>query len=461
MKKILAILLAVLMLGSATAFAETSPCFSASDPVVHVEQEGSIMDINLAGLEFRIGTMPAGENGLLLNVLAEGELLFKAQLRVEDNGVVLSADGLSHSYRFPLPGGTPSAQAGSGISSSAPAIDFKPVIEALLSESQINSSPDGVEFDIPYTAVLNALDQLLDMIPISDQEQLDTLREELNKARESKSGPSFIGSVENTETGINAELNVFMVSNGIRPVEPTAVLRARTTREGTATNFTGEMEAQGSMVFRFAGRYTDGRLDVNLDADPDQDGSLRMVANLQAEWGDGAFYLSLTADQDNTGTLSPIVEIEAKTGDTFSFRANLLNRFGLEATATSNSLSLTVSVDTYGMGTPFPVALLSATWGDGEFHLSLNAMSVVGLNVDFSAESQELKIDANVQGSRYSVRVKTSVGEAELVACGPEGPVLDFNGLTDEEKDALSGELQNALMPLLQFIASRVNESQG
>ena len=132
MKKFLALLLALLMLGSCTAFAEGAKVFSISDPVIHVENETGPVDVDLAGLQLCFGPLPGEQQGLLLNIFGNDELLFRAQFRQDGQQLIFTADGLSHSYSLPVSGTSVGAAA------SSPSFDVTPILDILTQEAQIN-----------------------------------------------------------------------------------------------------------------------------------------------------------------------------------------------------------------------------------------------------------------------------------------------------------------------------------
>ena len=83
MKKILAILLAVLLLGSVSAFAEAATVYSVSDPVFSFNAGEDQMNLDLKGLSIAFASVSdAAEPTVAVNILGNGEVLFACTLKV-------------------------------------------------------------------------------------------------------------------------------------------------------------------------------------------------------------------------------------------------------------------------------------------------------------------------------------------------------------------------------------------
>ena len=82
MKKLIAVILAVLLLGSALACAEAAPALDLKDPVLDVTISGEAVHFDLTGLTLRVGVLGEEEENarLILNLLGGDELLFAAAL---------------------------------------------------------------------------------------------------------------------------------------------------------------------------------------------------------------------------------------------------------------------------------------------------------------------------------------------------------------------------------------------
>ena len=108
MKKLIAVILAVLLLGSAVACAEAAPAVDLKDPVLDVTAAGETVHLDLSGLTLRFGVLGAEEDPcLVLNVLADDTLLVTAAVRQAGGQMLFAADGFSHSYALPVTGSSP------------------------------------------------------------------------------------------------------------------------------------------------------------------------------------------------------------------------------------------------------------------------------------------------------------------------------------------------------------------
>lgn len=106
MKKLLAIVLAMLLLTASTAFAETATVMTYSDPVITVTQDGQTNTADLTGTNLTIAMGLAGEEPAegaedtrvptVVAVLEkDGQTLLSGELQIIDNRLVIDADGLS------------------------------------------------------------------------------------------------------------------------------------------------------------------------------------------------------------------------------------------------------------------------------------------------------------------------------------------------------------------------------
>ncbi len=472
MKKFLALLLALLMLGSCTAFAEGAKVFSISDPVIHVENETGPVDVDLAGLQLCFGPLPGEQQGLLLNIFGNDELLFRAQFRQDGQQLIFTADGLSHSYSLPVSG------ISGGAAASSPSFDVTPILDILTQEAQINYEADGIHFTLPYTGVLNVADELLNQLPAGSQESVQEARTKLAQMRETQSGPTISGILQPTDSGFHAEAGVYMVQNGVQAETAKFALRLNYSADETEGLFSGEMESEGKLVARLEGVSNTGAASstvrATLSLDPDGTGQLQPTLVLDAESSVEDLDVVVSADVSGDGSFVPVATLDVhkgdpftlalnvldqvtvnmnKTGDTFNMDMNAMNSFALNVQAGKNDLNAVFSMPLSEGANPFPIANLSAHWDDAGVQAEVNAAGVFVLSFAYDKASHMMNLSGTITGTSFSVDARAESVEKELTACDGEGPVLSFNDLTDEEKEAMKNELVEGLTPVLQFIS--------
>lgn len=214
MKKLLAVLLAVLLLGSATAFADTATVFTLSDPTVAVNMGGEEMNIDLAGLELAVAPIMEGEvPGAALNIYGKGELLLAAAARVLGDRVLLDMEGLSNSYYAAIP--DVASMAGSMDLSG---IDVDALTEIVMGSIEMETEGDTTTFKVPYTAVNQILEAVLPVLKEVDIEGVDLdlseVEEMLAQFKETNSGINVEGTVKETDTGASVAVQTHLVQNG-------------------------------------------------------------------------------------------------------------------------------------------------------------------------------------------------------------------------------------------------------
>lgn len=234
MKKIIAILLAVMMLGSVTAFADNAPVFTLSDPIVTVETPDSPMTtIDLTGLALAISPIVEGEEvTVALNVLAQGQPALVAAAKVVDGSrVLLGMNGLSHTYYVDMPVEQMTASTQVDLSG----IDTDALVQQIMSEATITSEGGTVNFSLPYTAVNSVLESLMPTIAEAVAAQgVDTSEFEglVAQLKQSDSGVNLEGSFTQSETGASGVLNVIPVQNGQAAPAPVAVVNGQYGQSG-------------------------------------------------------------------------------------------------------------------------------------------------------------------------------------------------------------------------------------
>lgn len=270
MKKLIAILLAVLLLGSITAYAENAKALSVSDLVLDVTADGEPTHIDLSGLTLKLAILgEEGQPALALNVFGDGKLLFNAGIVVADGRVAFTADGLSHSYSAALPEEVPVEM---------PSVSVDPevaqeIAQILMTGIELEDADGVMNFRIPYTTVNELIDKI---VPIVQENasgaDLSEMLDAIEQMKAADGGFELSGTVNTSDPeAISGELRVTVVDGGVADESPVALL-----------GFTGSMAGE-EMSFHiefFAG---------------DRGAALEKVATMELRLGD-ALVLEITVD---------------------------------------------------------------------------------------------------------------------------------------------------------------------
>ena len=95
MKKLFAILLAVMMFMTVEASAETASTFTIFDPMLIFDNGGDAMAIDLTGMKLEFAATEGTPTYLRLTIQGNGEGLFDVTAQVEDGHALLDIDGVS------------------------------------------------------------------------------------------------------------------------------------------------------------------------------------------------------------------------------------------------------------------------------------------------------------------------------------------------------------------------------
>lgn len=211
MKKLIAILLAVLMLGSATAWADEA--FVLADPVLEVTVEGEDepMSLDLTGLALVMGG-DSEKQRFAVNLIGQDELLFAASAQLDGDRLLIGIDGLSKTYCVTVPENAPVSTDGNLSVELDPAI-----LEAVLSEVELDFEGDSILFRLPYTAVYKLLQAIRPSL--EDREDAQELLDQLDQMEAEGSGVELSGSLKVAD-GTEGQLLVQKVEKGVVAEQP-------------------------------------------------------------------------------------------------------------------------------------------------------------------------------------------------------------------------------------------------
>ena len=389
MKKLIAVILAVLLLGSAVAFAESAPALNMKDPVLEITKDGETALVDLNGLTLRIGALEVeDESYVVLNILGNDELLFRAAACGRDGRVLIAADGLSHSFAVPLVSSSESAPAAAEAGEEEPSL-ADALLAKLMESAEVGYDGDAITFHVPYTATNDLLREMLPML--KSVPNAEELLAQLDELEAQGNGFELNGTLAMSE-GLHIVL-------GITPVS-----------EGTAAD---------SAAFQ-----------LRLDADKHDDG-LDFVAALSVP--------------------------AAGEGDVFR----------LEGTVASSDDGMSAHFAVYlpvsDADEPAAALDLAAATVDLEvgkdFSFRVKAGESVHLEAAFDHEAGTVLLDAAIKELGVKLTAAAVKDEAELSLCDFPEDVIELGSLSEEENDALGEELQNALGPVLEFVAPALQQS--
>ena len=225
MKKLIAIFLAILMLGSVTAFAESATVFTVSDPIVVVEtMDQPAQTIDLTGLALAISPITNGDDlTVAMNVLMNEQPALVAAAKIVGERAYLALNGMSNTYFVDIP-----VEQVASVAQLDPAdlgIDVEALVQQLMSELVITTEGETTHFTLPYTAVNNAIETLAPAIAqVAASQGLDTAEVDntIAQLKQSDSGITVEGSLTQSEMGISADCNFLLVQGGQTAPNPIA-----------------------------------------------------------------------------------------------------------------------------------------------------------------------------------------------------------------------------------------------
>ena len=370
MKKLIALILAVLLLGSAAACAESTAVLDLKDPLLDLTVFGESVTIDLAGLTLRFGLYGEEHDPTLgLNILGDDELLYAASVRVEDGRALLAADGLSHSYAFAMPGAQMVGEADESTNEEMATLGAE-LMGKIMAAAEIGMEGDRITFRLPYTAVNDLLRELLPMldnVPNVSVTDAEELLQELDEMEERGDGFELSGSLGMSD-GFAASLVVTPVEGGVTADEPAFLLDAAMTpnAEGADFELTLRVPSEGSEpVFRAAGSFRRGETAVTLHVD-----------------------VFAGAEAVSAGAPSAVLDLSA--GDDLLLELTLPDAFRFALSFTSADGVLTLAVETESFTAQLT---MQAVTGDGE----LQPCDFPADVIEFSGELSEEESSALLQ----------------------------------------------------------------
>ena len=363
MKKLIAVILAVLLLGSAAAFAEAAPALELKDPVLDFTASGETVRLDLSGLTLRVGVLGEEEEDacLVLNLLGADKPLLTAALRMDGERVLLAADGLSHSYALPV-AGTSAALSPAGADGEGPDLDalVSALTEKVLSQAEIGMEGDAITFRLPYTAVSELLRELVPLM--GSAPNAEGLQEALDEMEASGESVELSGSVSLSD-GIHVVLDVTPVKGGELLSEDMFRLLFDVDKPEGGVDFTltGLEPAKGDeLLFRVVGSLRSG----------------------EQEW---TLHCEVFAGPEAVAADAPSLVLDFAADENVSFRLSAPEAFLFEMRYTREDGTILLNAETEAFK-----ASLTATAVSGEAELQRCAFpdEVIELSGELSEEQQ-------------------------------------------------------------------------
>ena len=208
MKKLIAILTALLMLAMCAASAET---VVIADPVVKVDT-GSPMTLDLTGLELAV---TAGEAGgvpaVQIDINGNGSKLMGAAVNVIGNKAVFAFDGGSNVYSVEIP--AEALQTVNNLDLSKLNIDTDALMNTIMNGVELTDN----SIKVPYTTINDVLEMLAPALSDVEIPGLDVneLISAVAQLKESNSGISLEGTYEQDGSDVSANVSAIPVQNGV------------------------------------------------------------------------------------------------------------------------------------------------------------------------------------------------------------------------------------------------------
>lgn len=446
MKKLLAIVLALMLLTASAAFAETATVVTYANPVVSVTQDGQTQTIDLAGLELTlsaglVGEEPqAGEDGaeaadtrvptILLDVVKDGEALLSGEAQFIGTALVLNLDGLSRPIAVDMTQAGEMAVGGyrqmfaalpEMAKSSLPAftgvqipkVDLMSLAGSLpMLGIEPVTTENGVSFELPAEMVNMLLTMILQQVPAEALESTG-LADVLNQLQ-ANGGFALRGNI--SDDGTTGVLTI-----GVHPVAEGA-----TADEAALTvNFSSAENADVLSVDMIMGGQTMTLGELALTSLPDQ---AELNASLQIMQGTMGLAFSLYP-QDGLQVGALELNVTDPTGNAQKVTASLV--YGQKDGADYGDFAFAVDGQ-------MAVELVSETTGDG----SGNATGNATLSVETYAEPQSnVGIASEVTQSVVEGFTFRNIENA--------ANAINATSITDEENAQLQQELNGILGKLM------------
>ena len=236
MKRLIAILLAVMLLGSVEAFADDAAVFTLSDPILSIDRDGQEpVDISLPGLTAAVSpVLEGGNHTVTLNVLMNEEAVLVAAVKNVGEKIYFGMDGLSDTYFLDVPAEKLIAHFDRS------GVDLEALFNRFVSEIELTTEESTVCFKIPYTAINDVIDELYPVVKqAAEAQEADFTQVErwLQQFEQNNSGYNLEGTFTPTAYGFELQCSAFRVQNEYALDHPTVSILAAYNNDEVANGF--------------------------------------------------------------------------------------------------------------------------------------------------------------------------------------------------------------------------------
>lgn len=444
MKKVLAVVLALMLLLASAALAEPAKIIDFTDASVTVEMQGQTVRYNLDGLDITLALGLAGDVPTVqLDAVAAGDNVLAAVIQFIDGRMVLDVDGLSRPIAADMSaagstGADPQAileEAFASITENSetklgliPGIPI-PKIDLMSIAAQFGAQPapdaNGVQmasFSLPYEVVkllLSQVGSLTAQLPAETTAQFGPVLDAIDQMIATDSGFALEGKVGDDGESTEMLVDVYPVSAGVTADSPAGALYVASTENNAS-------------------------VEVLLYQDGEQ---VRL----------GQFYIESVPDE---AQLSATLEVSGM----LSLDAGLYREERMDAEAQVVSLSLDAQ------GQKLDTSLVYGDKDEGTFaEFAMDIASQAALSFDIesapnangdAAGTFSLSAKTYADGSTVNVAsnfVKT-VGDVTFRTIANADDAIDAATASEEEAAQLSEEFNNVLSGLLGYLATLTPE---
>lgn len=279
MKKIIAVLLAMLLLATA-ALAETA---IIADPYFEVTADGETQSFDLKGLNIKVTTGEVGEGKTAVGLIVEkdGQVVLQAAANLVDDKAYFALDGVDGVFFVEVPEQVEEVKEDIDLSNINLNIDAAQLVSTLM--TSIEFTENG--FRLPYTAINEILKQIAPAIKEANIPDVDAdeFEKTVDQLIASNTGLTLEGSFISDEQGMSGSLNAINVENG-EEKEQLATATFGLTEEA----FNCEMEVVDL-----------GKLGIILEPSPANEGYLYFVMTAADQTND--YYMSMLVGSDEEG----------------------------------------------------------------------------------------------------------------------------------------------------------------
>lgn len=267
MKKLLAVVLALMLVLASAACAERAKVMTYSKPYLALTTNGEHRETDLSSLSVRLaGGTPEGIPTIQAEVLKSGKVVERGVMQYIDGKLYLQADGLTRTYvaDFTTLGANGQSAADTVFAGVDHLLDFRlPAFEgvtidkidmtflAMFTGSMVSTDENGrrsASIEVPYLMVkqlLGMASRYRGSVPEAAQAYAGPLFDLIDRMLESDSGFALKGTVAGTDKGSALSLKVYPVEAGVTAEAPTAKIKLKSSKneiELTVDMYQGEAE---------------------------------------------------------------------------------------------------------------------------------------------------------------------------------------------------------------------------